>query len=98
MARNTTFVAVTLALASVGTLNAQNTPDPEVAAVRRVVESVAEYMQARNLGAIDTLFGSTRGVHIIEGAGVNHGWADYRDHHLKPELESFKNFQYRWSR
>ncbi len=26
---------------------------------------------------------------IFEGAGVNRGWADYRDHHLVPEIEMF---------
>ena len=27
---------------------------------------------------------------IVEGAGVNNGWADYRDHHLGPELKAFE--------
>ncbi len=65
-------------------------------AVIAVVEAVAAYEQAKNLSAIDTLFAPGRGVHIIEGAGVNHGWADYRDNHLAPEMESFENFQYRY--
>ena len=33
------------------------------------------------------------GIHIIEGAGVNHGWADYRDHHLGPELETVRELR-----
>ena len=32
-------------------------------------------------------------VTIYEGAGINNGWADYRDHHLGPELEAFQNPQ-----
>ncbi len=32
---------------------------------------------------------------IVEGAGINRGWADYRDHHLAPELRKMKNFRYR---
>ncbi len=68
----------------------------DVDAIRRVIEAVAEYSQASNLDAIDTLFAPERGIHIIEGAGVNHGWADYRDNHLGPELESFENFEYRF--
>ncbi|MCH8254058.1 MAG: nuclear transport factor 2 family protein, partial [Gemmatimonadetes bacterium] len=44
----------------------------------------------------DTLFAPERGIHIIEGAGINHGWVDYRDNHLGPELESFENFEYRF--
>ena len=70
------------------------TPDRD--AVIAVVEAVAAFSQARNLSAIDTLFAPEEGVHIIEGAGVNHGWADYRDNHLGPELESFENFEYRF--
>ena len=46
--------------------------------------------------SLDTLFSASRGVHIIEGAGVDHGWASYRDGHLKPELESFGDFSYRY--
>ncbi|MCH8256274.1 MAG: hypothetical protein IID06_13070, partial [Gemmatimonadetes bacterium] len=63
-------------------------------AIRQVIEAVAAYSQANNLDAMDTLFAPERGIHIIEGAGINHGWVDYRDNHLGPELESFENFEY----
>jgi len=33
-------------------------------------------------------------VTIYEGGGVNNGWADYRDHHLGPELEELQNLQF----
>ena len=33
-------------------------------------------------------------VTIFEGAGVNNGWADYRDHHLGPELKMFENLEF----
>ncbi len=65
-------------------------------AVIAVVEAVAAFSQAKNLSAMDTLFSSDQGIHIIEGAGVNHGWVDYRDNHLGRELESFENFEYRF--
>ena len=65
-------------------------------AIRQVIEAVAAYSQANNLDAMDTLFAPERGIHIIEGAGINHGWVDYRDNHLGPELESFENFEYRF--
>ena len=32
-------------------------------------------------------------VTIYEGVGINNGWADYRDHHLGPELKAFQNLQ-----
>lgn len=33
-------------------------------------------------------------VTIYEGAGINNGWADYRDRHLGPELKAFSNLQF----
>lgn len=33
-------------------------------------------------------------VTIFEGAGVNNGWADYRDQHLGPELKAFENLEF----
>ncbi|MCH7563628.1 MAG: nuclear transport factor 2 family protein [Gemmatimonadetes bacterium] len=65
-------------------------------AVVKVLLAIAQYSQEGDLGAMDTLYASGGGVHIIEGAGVNHGWEDYRDNHLAPELEGFENFQYRY--
>ena len=82
-----------LCLVGAGSAVAQ---DPEVEAVRAVVSALASYSQAGDFTGLDSLYASGRGVHIIEGAGVNHGWVDYRDHHLKPELAEFKNFSYRY--
>jgi len=70
--------------------------DDDRAAVTKVLEAIAEYSQAGDLHAMDTLYSSSRGVHIIEGAGVNHGWEDYRDNHIGPELARFENFEYRF--
>lgn len=70
--------------------------DDDESAVVKVLLAIAQYSQEGNLEAMDTLYASGRGVHIIEGGGVNHGWEDYRDNHLAPELESFENFQYRY--
>jgi uncharacterized protein (TIGR02246 family) len=33
-------------------------------------------------------------VTIYEGAGMNDGWADYRDRHLGPELKMFENLEF----
>ncbi|MGH7645150.1 MAG: YybH family protein [Gemmatimonadales bacterium] len=70
--------------------------DPEANAVRRVVEAVAASSQARDLAGLDTLYAPDSWVRVIEGAGVNNGWAGYRDNHLKPELAEFRNFRYRY--
>jgi len=33
-------------------------------------------------------------VTIYEGAGINNGWTDYRDHHLGPELKAFESLEF----
>lgn len=62
--------------------------------MQRVLEAYAGFVQAKNLVGADTLFAPGESVHIIEGAGVNHGWADYRDNHLGRELPELTNFRY----
>jgi ketosteroid isomerase-like protein len=74
---------------------AQTAASDDVAAVRRVIEAVAEFTQGKNLAAMDTLYAPGHAVYIIEGAGVNHGWQDYRDNHLGRELAEFQNLRYR---
>ncbi|HWO87999.1 MAG TPA: nuclear transport factor 2 family protein [Gemmatimonadales bacterium] len=65
-------------------------------AVVAVLEALASFSQARNLAGLDTLYAPDSWVRIVEGAGVNRGWVDYRDHHLAPELREFTSFQYRY--
>lgn len=78
-------------------LSAQEPPtrSADAEAVSEVVRAVASNIEAERLEALDTLFAPGRGVHIIEGSGVDHGWAEYRDHHLAPELEEMENLYYR---
>ncbi len=90
------FLSVVVSgLVAGGIMPAQGQMD-DGAAVRRTLEAFAEFVQAKDLASIDTLWATGRGVHIIEGAGVNHGWPDYRDNHLGRELESFDNLAYRF--
>ncbi len=66
--------------------SAQRTPDPDRAAVREVITSLGEYFQAGDLEAAETLFRSG-GMHILTDDATTHGWAEYRDQHLGPELD-----------
>lgn len=72
------------------------TPEEPEEAVRRILESWAELAQAGELADMGELVAQRRGVHFIEGAGVNHGWTEYRDEHLAPELEAFTDLRYRY--
>lgn len=81
--------------ASVTCLAAQTTEGAEEE-VRRTLESYAELAQAGDLAGMGELVAQRGGVHFIEGAGVNHGWVQYRDEHLAPELEHFTDLSYRY--
>lgn len=70
--------------------------DDESAVIRSLMESVAAFIQAGDLEPLGEIYATGKGVHIIEGAGVNHGWEEYRDHHLQPEMEAFRNVEYRY--
>ena len=65
--------------------------DEEVAAAVRTLFAAAE---RNDLAALDTLYAGDS-LTVVEGAGINRGWADYRDHHLAPEMKEMKNFRYR---
>ncbi|HYT73051.1 MAG TPA: nuclear transport factor 2 family protein [Gemmatimonadales bacterium] len=68
----------------------------EEAAVGRVVEAIASLQAANDIAGLDTLFAPNPWVEIIEGSGVNHGWADYRNNHLKPELAEMQHLRFRF--
>lgn len=51
-----------------------------------------EAFNARDLDQLATYYYPD--VTIFEGAGVNDGWADYRDRHLGPELKAFENLEF----
>jgi len=89
------LVGLLVASALASPVAAQDAPGPE-AEVRAVLESYAALAQAGDLDGMGELFSQSPSVHIIEGAGVDRGWVDYRDNHLAPELEAFRDFRYRY--
>jgi len=76
-----------------GSLGAQAS---DTVRIRHIVEAVGQCTQSKNIAGLDTLFAPDDWVRVIEGAGVNNGWVDYRDHHLRPELEEMGTFVYRF--
>lgn len=64
---------------------------------RAAVQTIQALFAAAERGdllGLDSLYAGDS-LLVIEGAGINRGWRDYRDNHLGPELKEFKNFQYR---
>lgn len=64
------------------------------AAVTSTLERYAAAVRAMDIEAMGALV--TEDLLIFEGAGVDRGWAAYRDGHLKPELEAFESIDYRF--
>ncbi len=69
-------------------------PQDDVARASAVLRAVFAAAERGDLAALDTLYAGDS-LTVVEGAGINRGWADYRDHHLGPELKTMKNFHYR---
>ena len=66
----------------------------DAAQVGATVRALFAAIERGDLVALDSLYAGDSAT-IVEGAGINRGWADYRDHHLGPELKEMKNFRYR---
>lgn len=64
----------------------------ESAAVTRWLGTYDAAFNAKDLEKLATFYHPD--VTIYEGAGINNGWADYRDRHLGPELKAFQNLQF----
>lgn len=92
------FFRVVSALAVLGSVfpAGVQAQSPDEQQVTRVVEALASLSVAKNLAGLDTLYAPDAWVRVIEGAGVNKGWLDYRDHHLGPELKEMENFKLRY--
>lgn len=72
-------------------------PGAQSGDARAVIATVQALFAAAERGdnaALDTLYAGDS-LTVVEGAGINRGWADYRDHHLAPEMKEMKNFRYR---
>ena len=96
------FAAALLAPASL-TAQAHEHPAPaRVAApqsadaqrVSSTIQALFAAAERKDLAALDTLYAGDS-LTVLEGAGMNRGWSDYRDNHLAPELKEFQNFRYR---
>lgn len=66
----------------------------EAAVVAATLRELFAAAERHDLAALDTLYAGDS-LTVVEGTGINRGWADYRDHHLGPELKEMKDFRYR---
>jgi ketosteroid isomerase-like protein len=66
----------------------------EEAAVRDVLLQNAAGFERGDLAALNQVWAHDEGVTVFENGHANYGWADYRDHHLVPEMAEIKNPKY----
>ena len=100
MLRPATVVLLLSAVLASAT-NAQPPADSPAARTRRDEAAAVATLRAlyaaaerNDMKALDTLY-ARDSLTVVEGAGINRGWIDYRDHHLAPEMKEMKNFHYR---
>lgn len=64
------------------------------AEVRAVLTQYTAAVERGDMAVIEKLWSKDESVTVIENGHANYGWADYRDHHLGPELKEMKNVKY----
>lgn len=66
-------------------------------AVRQTLLANARGFATNDLHLVEEAWAHGEDVTVFESGHANYGWADYRDHHLKPEMAELKNVKYELS-
>lgn len=77
---------------------AHETKVEPASAENRVIETLnsnATAFERGDLDALNRLWVNDETVVVFENGHANHGWVDYRDHHLVPEMAEMKNVRYK---
>src|SRR5712672_241139 len=69
----------------------------EESAVRDVLLRSASSFAKNDLAEATKVWANDESLTIFESGHANYGWADYRDHHLVPEMGEMKNTKYEFS-
>lgn len=69
----------------------------EEAAVRDALMKSALSFEKNDLTMASQAWANDESVTVFESGHANYGWADYRDHHLVPEMGEMKNTKYAFS-
>src|SRR3989454_353841 len=67
------------------------------AAVRDALSKSALSFEKNDLAMATQVWANDESLTIFESGHANYGWADYRDHHLVPEMGEMKNTKYAFS-
>ena len=67
------------------------------AAVRDTLLKSALSFEKNDLAMATQVWANDESLTVFESGHANYGWADYRDHHLVPEMGEMKNTKYGFS-
>src|SRR5438552_8145922 len=67
------------------------------AAVRDALMKSALSFEKNDMAAATQVWANDESLTVFESGHANYGWADYRDHHLGPEMREMKNTKYAFS-
>lgn len=62
--------------------------------IRSVLLQSAAAFERGDMAAAEKAWANDESVTVFESGHANYGWADYRDHHLGPEMKEMKNTKY----
>jgi ketosteroid isomerase-like protein len=66
-------------------------------AVREALLKSATSFEKNDIAMATQVWANDESLTIFESGHANYGWADYRDHHLVPEMREMKNTEYAFS-
>lgn len=72
-------------------------PQSDEAAVRDVLLRSASSFEKNDTAEATKVWVNDESLTVFESGHANYGWADYRDHHLVPEMGEMKNTKYSFS-
>ncbi|HKQ05609.1 MAG TPA: nuclear transport factor 2 family protein [Blastocatellia bacterium] len=93
----TTLFRFTVSMIAMATtafaLTASTRTDDESAVRAALVENAAGF-ERNDIARVSKVWAQDESVTVFESGHANYGWADYRDHHLVPEMAELKNTKY----
>lgn len=92
LAVSITVVACTIERGDVRTPSGQP-PEADTTRVRLTMEAIAVALEAGDLASLDTICHDS--ITVFEYGRLQRGWADYREHYLRPELRALSRLRLR---
>ena len=92
--RNRIVTILALAALTLFVISSSASAQDDERAVCEVLIQSATGFEKGDMAALEKLWANDESVTVFESGHANYGWADYRDHHLGPEMKEMKNTKY----